>query len=230
VTTSAGPGREAFDEAAVEAARGYLFEPAESDGKPVPVELAYKVKFRLHAREPVAAPAAATPQKPVAPPRPPRETLAGLLRERGSRSPMVGVVVTISRSGSSAEAYEATSDGSGRFAFFDLAPGAWQVEIAPPAYFPYRTSEEVRAGEKTVVTYYVERGQASPLDETVTAARPKKDVTHVVLTADVIDKIPGTSGDPLDRARLGARGHPDLRGRDGRAAGVSLRRPAQRPA
>jgi outer membrane receptor for ferrienterochelin and colicin len=31
----------------------------------------------------------------------------------------------------------------------------------------------------------------------VTAARPKKDVTHVVLTADVIDKIPGTSGDPL---------------------------------
>jgi outer membrane receptor protein involved in Fe transport len=47
------------------------------------------------------------------------------------------------------------------------------------------------------VTYYVERGQASPLDETVTAARPKKDVTHVVLTADVIDKVPGTLGDPL---------------------------------
>ncbi len=47
------------------------------------------------------------------------------------------------------------------------------------------------------MTYYVERGQASPLDETVTAARPKKDVTHVVLTADVIDKVPGTVGDPL---------------------------------
>ena len=54
VATSAGAGREAFDAAAVAAASGYLFEPAESEGKPVPVQLAYKVKFRLHARAPVA--------------------------------------------------------------------------------------------------------------------------------------------------------------------------------
>ncbi|HVV49792.1 MAG TPA: TonB-dependent receptor, partial [Polyangia bacterium] len=95
------------------------------------------------------------------------------------------------------QAYEATTDGGGRFAFFDLAPGGWHLDVEAPAYFPFRTGEEVRAGEKTVVTYYLERGQASPLDETVTAARPKKDVTHVVLTADVIDRVPGTAGDPL---------------------------------
>src|SRR6185437_2122392 len=201
VATSAGPGREAFDAAAVAAATGYLFEPAESDGQPVPVELAYKVKFRLHAKAPAPPPPTAQPGRsaaPVAAPRPRRESLAGLLRERGTRSPLIGVVVTASNEGSSPpQAYEATSDGNGRFAFFDLLPGTWRLDVEAPAYFPFRTSEEVRAGEKTVVTYYVERGQGSPLDETVTAARPKKDVTHVVLTAEVIDKVPGTAGDPL---------------------------------
>jgi TonB family protein len=203
VATSAGPGREAFDAAAVAAATGYLFEPAESDGKPVPVELAYKVKFRLQAKAPAPPPPTATPAAPAQPPapvaaRPPRESLTGLLRERGTRSPLVGVVVTATKEGEQPPlAYEATSDGTGRFGFFDLAAGTWRIDVEAAAYFPFHTSEEVRAGEKTVVTYYVERGQASPLDETVTAARPKKDVTHVVLTADVIDKVPGTMGDPL---------------------------------
>jgi len=198
VATSAGPGREAFDAAAVAAASGYLFEPAESDGKPVPVELAYKVKFRLHAKAPPAAAPGPTPAPVAAPPRPPRVSLAGQLRERGTRDPLIGFVVTAARPGASPpQAYEATTDGNGRFTFFDLAPGTWQLQVEAPAYFPFRTSEEIRAGEKTVVTYYVERGQASALDETVTAARPKKDVTHVVLTADVIDKVPGTAGDPL---------------------------------
>lgn len=201
VASSAGPGREAFDAAAVAAATGYLFEPAESDGKPVAVELAYKVKFRLHAKAPAPPPAASAerPAAPVAaPPRPPRESLAGQLRERGTRNPLIGFVVTAAQEGASPpQAYEATTDGNGRFTFFDLAPGTWQVQVEAPAYFPFRTTEEVRAGEKTVVTYYVERGQASPLDVTVTAARPKKDVTHVVLTADVIQRVPGTAGDPL---------------------------------
>jgi TonB family protein len=203
VATSAGPGRETFDAAAVAAATGYRFEPAERDGQPVAVELAYKVKFRLHARTP-APPPPALPGKPapaaaVAAARP-RVSLTGQLRERGRRTPLVGVAVTATptKAGASPpQAYEATTDGDGRFAFFDLAPGAWRLDVEAPAYFPFRTSEEVRAGEKTVVTYYVERGEGNPLDETVSAARPKKDVTHVVLTADVIDKIPGTAGDPL---------------------------------
>jgi TonB family protein len=205
VAVSAGSGREAFDAAAVAAATGYLFEPAESAGKPVPVELAYKVKFRLQAKTPSPSPVPATgaaPAPPAAPPRPPRESLTGLLRERGTRSPIVGVVVTVTRESSSPGAlppvaYEAITDANGRFAFFDLAPGAWRVDVEASGYFPFHTAEEVRAGEKTVVTYYVERGQAGALDVTVTAVRPRKDVTHVVLTADVIARVPGTAGDPL---------------------------------
>ena len=69
VATSAGPGREAFDAAAVAAATGYLFEPAESEGKPVPVELTYKVKFRLHARPPVSTAGAPPARSPEIAPR-----------------------------------------------------------------------------------------------------------------------------------------------------------------
>src|SRR3954468_6462988 len=75
VATSAGPGREAFDAAAVAAATGYLFDPAESDGNPVAVELAYKVKFRLHANPPSAPPSASRrPAAPVPAPPAPRES------------------------------------------------------------------------------------------------------------------------------------------------------------
>ena len=155
VATSAGPGREAFDAAAVAAAADYLFEPAESDGKPVAVQLAYKVKFRLHAKTPPPPPTATpmAPAPPAAAKAPPRESLAGQLRERGTRSPLVGAVVTASQEvkagqtgASTPQAYEATTDGDGRFAFFDLAPGAWVVEVEAPAYFPFRTSEEIRSG------------------------------------------------------------------------------------
>ena len=200
VATSAGPGREAFDAAAVAAASGYLFEPAESAGKPVPVELAYKVKFRLHARAPFCR--AARRRRPRR-----RPSLRRRPRARAWAACCASAVPARRSSGSSSpparpgasppEAYEATTDGNGRFVFFDLTPGAWHVDVEAPAYLPFRTNEEIRAGEKTVVTYYVERGQASPLDETVTAARAKKDVTHVVLTAEVIDRVPGTAGDPL---------------------------------
>ena len=224
VATSAGPGREDFDTAALAAAKEYLFEPAESQGKPVAVTLNYKVKFRLKAK-PGAAPApdevasaafpgdantgtasqtlsgssAATPS--VAPAPAPRESFAGALQERGRRLPVIGAIVTITKEGgppgAPAEAFEDVTDANGHFTFYDLPPGTWRVDVETAGFFPFHTAEDVRSGEKTVVTYYVERGQASALDETVTASRPKKDVTHVVLAAEVIDRVPGTAGDPL---------------------------------
>src|SRR4051794_3607971 len=69
VATSAGPAREAFEAAAVAAAPGYLFEPAESDGNPVAVELAYKVKFRLHANPPPPPRVFFRPPRRAPPPR-----------------------------------------------------------------------------------------------------------------------------------------------------------------
>ena len=95
---------------------------------------------------------------------------AGVLRERGTRLPMAGVLVTVFRDdGESPIGFEATSDAAGAFRFFDLAPGDWKVLVEPPGYYPYRTTETIKAGERIDATYYVERGEYNPYDVTVTA-------------------------------------------------------------
>lgn len=182
-----------FDEAAMAAAQQFEFEPAELDGKPIAVQITYKYRFTLKAKAPPPAAAPAPPPK-----REPVANLVGLLLERGTRVPMPGVVVTVFRDeGGKPVGFEASSDAEGRFAFYDLAPGEWRVLAEPPGYYPFRTTETVAAGQATRVTYYVERGSYNPFDVTITATRPRKEVSRTVIAAKEIDKIPGTAGDPL---------------------------------
>ncbi len=206
----AEPPNLGFDEAAMAAAHQFQFEPAEVDGKPVPVQISYRYRFTLTAKpkapEPVtpppasssqsAAPAAAVSQQPTAPG---MINFRGVVRERGTRLLMPGVIVTVFREepGKPAEGYEATADAEGRFQFVDLPSGTWKVLAEPPGYYPFRTTETVTARELVEVTYYVERGTYNPFDVTVTATRPKKEVSRSVLTAAEIEKIPGGMGDPL---------------------------------
>ena len=70
--------------------------------------------------------------------------------------------------------------------------------IEAPGYFPFRTTETIarRRGASTV-TYYVERGSYNPFDVTVTATRPRKEVSRTVLSAKEIEKVPGAMGDPI---------------------------------
>ena len=93
--------------------------------------------------------------------------------------------------------FEATSDAKGAFQFFDLTPGDWKILIAPPGFYPYRTTETIKAGERVDVVFYVERGSYNPYDVTVTSTRPRKEVSRTVITATELDKVPGTFGDPL---------------------------------
>jgi TonB family protein len=199
-----------FEDAATLAAQDFEFEPAEVDGKPIAVQITYKYKFRL-LKAPVAEPPAgsggapmpgAAPTAPGAPPPPPARVpvvnFSGTLRERGTRLPLTGVLVTIFREEEGKTVgFEATTDAEGRFRFFDLAAGDWRVLAEPPGYYPFKTSEEVRKGEATSVTYYVEKGSYNPFDVTVTATRPRKEVNRTVLSAAEIDVIPGAAGDPL---------------------------------
>ncbi|HXI60742.1 MAG TPA: TonB-dependent receptor, partial [Polyangia bacterium] len=135
---------------------------------------------------------------PPAPTKEPVTNFSGLLRERGTRLPLAGVLVTVFRDdGEKPIGFEATSDDKGVFHFVDLASGPWKILIDPPGYYPFRTTEEIHPGEKTQVTYYVEKGTYNPFDLTVTAVRPRKEVSRTVISAQEIDKIPGTAGDPL---------------------------------
>ena len=203
------PPNMGFETAAMIAAQQFEFEPAEVDGKPIAVQINYRYHFKLAPKAPEpppplpaptpTAPAApAAPPPPAAPAREPVVNFAGRLRERGTRLPMPGVLVTVFRDdGTEPLGFEATADQTGTFRFFDLAPGPWKILIEAPGYFPFRTVEDIHAGEKTDVVYYVEKGSYNPYDVTVTATRPRKEVSRTVITAAEIDKVPGTFGDPL---------------------------------
>jgi TonB family protein len=187
-----------FEDAAVTAAYSLGFEPAEVAGKPVSVQIVYKFKFvppKPAAPPPVAAPVIA----PVEVPKPvPVENFTGVLLERGTRMPMSGILVTVYRSGGEAPVgFENITDAKGNFHFFDLQPGTWKVFIEPPSYYPFRTTEEIVAGQATHATYYVEKGSYNPFDKVVTAQRERKEVSRTVIENVVIDKMPGAMGDPL---------------------------------
>ncbi len=81
--------------------------------------------------------------------------------------------------------------------FYDLSPGPWKVLAEPPGYYPYRTTETISAGQRVDATYHVEKASYNPYDVTVTASRPRKEVSRTVIAADEIDKVPGGAGDPL---------------------------------
>ena len=188
-----------FEDAAVAAAYQLGFEPAEMNGKPVAVQITYKFKFIPPKPAAPPTPAPKTEEAVTAPaPKQPVENFTGALVERGTRLPMPGVTVTVYRNeDGKAVGFEVTSDEKGVFHFFDLDPGTWKVNIEAPGYYPFRTSEDIKDGEATRATYYVERGSYNPFDVLVTAPRPRKEVTRVVIDRTVIDQTPGAMGDPL---------------------------------
>ncbi|MDX2023557.1 MAG: TonB family protein [Deltaproteobacteria bacterium] len=197
-----------FEEAATIAAQTFEFEPAEVNGKPIAVQLAYKYHFTLAAAAPApeapaqpapnADPSQTPPAQPAKPARAPVANFTGVLLERGTRAPLPGVIVTVFRDdGPQPIGYEATTDNTGHFKFFDLPEGAWKVLAEAPGYYPFRTTEDIVKGEAIDVTYYEERASYNPYDVTVTATRPRKEVSRTVISAAEIDKVPGTAGDPL---------------------------------
>jgi TonB family protein len=185
-----------FEEAALTAAYDLSFEPAEIAGKPAPVQINYSFKF-IPPKPPEPTPEAAKVEAPKPKPAP-VENFTGTLVERGTRLPLSGILVTVYRTeGEAPVGFEATTDAKGFFHFFDLDPGTWKVRIEPSAYYPVRTSEEIVQGQRTNVTYYVERGSYNPFDVVVEAKRERKEVSRTVIEAAVIEKMPGAMGDPL---------------------------------
>jgi TonB family protein len=184
-----------FEDAAVAAAYDLAFEPAEIDGKPVPVQVVYNFKFIPPKPAPEEAAPVATETKPEPKPEPvPQENFTGQLLERGTRTPMGGVLVTVYRGETG---FENRTGAEGRFRFFNLDPGAWNVLIEQPAYYPYRTSEEMQPGLLTHATYFIERQSYSVFDKKVTAPRERKEVSRTIIDTATIDKVPGAMGDPM---------------------------------
>jgi len=198
VLESAG-GDYPFDDAAIAAARLFLFEPAEAGGVPVPVRITYRTRF---VQAPPPAPAEA-PEATAAPEAPVRaasvDNLQGTLLERGTRAPLRGAVVTVFRGvGEAAEGYEAESDEDGRFAFRELPAGTWGVRVDVDGTLPFETTETLQDGHVTDVTYYVERGGTNPFDVLVEGSVPRKEVVRRSVSRAELESVPGTFGDAVN--------------------------------
>lgn len=182
-----------FGDAALSAVRKMRFSPAKVEGGiPIPVRVPYTYGFEL------------PPLRPLPPPRTEGEAgpgvvaIRGTLRERGTRSLIPGAIVTVFQDdGTDVRAFEATSDATGRFEFFDLAPGDWKIQGEAEGYFPIRDTLQVVVGEITEVTYYMEKGSYNAYDVIVTADRVKREVNRRTLTREEIRTVPGTLGDPI---------------------------------
>lgn len=202
IAQPADPPGMGFDEAAMVAAQQFEFTPAELDGKAIAVQITYRYRFTIKTKtapEPTpGAPGAGGTAPATQPARKPVVNFAGALIERGTRLPLAGIMVTVFRDdGEKTAGFEAPTDAQGRFEFFDLPPGPWKVLADPPGYYPFRTTETIATGQRVDATYHLERASYNPYDVTVTAPRPRKEVSRTVLAADEIDKVPGGAGDPL---------------------------------
>ncbi|MBX2813467.1 MAG: TonB-dependent receptor [Myxococcales bacterium] len=180
-----------FGAAAIAAVQRMIFSPAEAEGIPVAVRVPFTYTFEL-------------PPLPKTPPASEQEqqgqiVLQGTLRERGTRSVLPGVVITVFRKdhNEAAAGYEATSDAKGQFRFYDLKPGMWLIQGEADGYYPLRDKIDIVEDEITEVTYYLEKGSYSPYDIIVQADRIKREVNRRTLTREEIRTVAGTLGDPI---------------------------------
>lgn len=176
VAESGGPS---FDAAALAAARQFVFEPAEIDGKPAPVRITYRYDFVYRVEERKIA------------------AFSGLVRARDTRKPLAGVEVTLGNGA------RTTTDAQGRFAFPDLPPGKIQILLEGEGFTALRTEETLTLGKKVEVTYDVQLqapGGGSDEDDVeivVTAPPVEKNVVLTEVNAEQGRRIPGTQGDVL---------------------------------
>lgn len=132
-----------LDKAAVEAAKQFVFTPAEINNQPAPVTLDFGIGFSL-------------PLMPA--------TFQGKIVDADSGQPIEGAAVAIKYVGEEYEpAPEAQmpSESDGTFTFSDVPPGPYAVTIAPSEYKDRSERVELGSGETVDVTY---RFSKSPIN------------------------------------------------------------------
>lgn len=171
----------AFDRAAVEAVKQFVFEPAEIDDKPSPIRLQYRYDFVLQAETPTTG------------------ILEGIVSLRGTRQPLAGVRVELE----SDKAVE--TDSQGRFRFPELEPGSHRLTLSRADLKAVQTQESVVAGEKLDASYEVDLtpadapsgDDADDLEIVIVAPTLTKQVVSTKVEADQARRVAGTQGDVL---------------------------------
>lgn len=178
VVSSAGP---AFDRAAVEALRQFIFSPAELDGEPAAVRIRYEYAFSHRPQADATAAAAAAAE------------LRGTVVLAGSREPVGSAQVTV---GEGDAALTAVTDTDGAFALSGLASGEVPVTVTGPGLVRFSAREMLRPGERTDARYYVLRDDGT-LTTVVRGEQARREVNQVKLTQAEVQYLAGTRGDAL---------------------------------
>ena len=178
VQETAGP---AFDAAAVAAARQFLFEPAEVNGKRIPVKITYRYDFVVK-------------QEVI---KRTNSDFEGTVRDRASKKPIAGVKIKLETG------QETTTDAQGHFLIPAVESGDHTVTLSGEGLTQVGTKETFEGGKKLDATYDVELKANVPGEDdsdfeiVVTAPRIGKQVVSTEIPAEQGRRVPGTQGDVL---------------------------------
>jgi TonB family protein len=168
-----------FDEAARKASLKLTFKPAQIDNEPAGVQLKFKYDFKI--------------DKKVIQKKQQSSRLTGVVLEKGTRDPMIGVEVKLLK-----RKQTTFTDAKGKFVFEDLKAGPLEIEISDETHYSLLDLQEIEQSEEVNLIYYLEANLKEDENTvTTTQRRAKKEVAKRVLLMDEIRKIPGTQGDAL---------------------------------
>ena len=183
----AQPAGHGFDEAAVAAARAFMFTPARRGASNVASRILYKYGFTLS--KPSSEPASAQPLAPKT------GALRGVLRGGDPPIPLAGVEVHV-RPPNAPEIIALTGpDGS--FSVAEIAPGEVGIDAVFPGFQPVHVTEQIPAGKGTQVNYVLSPNDDSAWEVTVRGTAVHREVTHYELSRQELVRVPGTFGDAL---------------------------------
>ncbi len=198
VERAAGYG---FDEAAVEAAKQFIFSPAEDTTGPVPVIIEFEYGFVLDVTtrpDAVSAPTSGEPPAPI-----PTEApinLEGELREMGTRRPLAAFTLRVSQrgpDGSEVFVAEVETDAQGRYALRGAPPGQLTIRVVRPGYDTLEQQVEVVTGDATDARLWVKNLAYGDVGVVGSYRRETTEITRRTITMEEVRRIPGTFGDPI---------------------------------
>jgi TonB family protein len=181
-------GGEAFDEAALGAARQFVFEPARKDWEPIAARIRYRYVFELK-----------TPPEEIT-----TGWLSGTILLAEDDSPAGDVAIEISNERREL-VRELVSGSNGTFVATDLEPGKYEVSILGGEYGDLEAQEELAAGQVTQVIYRLGAKKSvayGGFGETAVVDAPPREVVKRTIDKEELTRIPGTRGDALRAVEL----------------------------